>query len=151
MPSLQAVKDMLSKPVKAGGRRPNRVPIYGQVSSDLITPSAAYLKVSAHSGSPYSFLFESAATEQVGRFSFVGAGPRKVLKTGVGFGEAVDPLPALERELAEYVVADVPELKLPPLTGGAIGYVGYDCVRYWEPKTARDVKDVLQVRLYTFG
>jgi anthranilate synthase component 1 len=31
------------------------------------------------------------------------------------------------------------------MTGGAIGYVGYDCVRYFEPKTARDMKDVLGV------
>lgn len=36
-------------------------------------------------------------------------------------------------------------MKLPPLTGGAIGYVGYDCVRYFEPKTARPMKDVLKV------
>lgn len=36
-------------------------------------------------------------------------------------------------------------MKLPPLTGGAIGYVGYDCVRYFEPKTKRDMKDVLKV------
>lgn len=34
---------------------------------------------------------------------------------------------------------------LPPLTGGAIGYVGYDCVRYFEPRTARPMKDVLKV------
>ena len=121
------------------------VPLYGQISSDLITPSAAYLKVQARSRSQYTFLFESAATERVGRYSFVGAGPRKILQTGPGFGEAVDPLPQLEAELARYVVADLPELKLPPLFGGAVGYVGYDCVRYFEPKTARDLKDVLQI------
>ena len=34
---------------------------------------------------------------------------------------------------------------MPPLAGGAIGYIGYDCVRYFEPKTARPMKDVLQV------
>lgn len=34
---------------------------------------------------------------------------------------------------------------MPPLTGGAIGYVGYDCVKYFEPKTARPLKDVLKV------
>lgn len=135
----------MSKPPKAGAKKPNLIPLYGQISSDLITPSAAYLKVSAHSKSSYSFLFESAATERVGRYSFVGANPRKILQTGPGYGEEVDPLPALEKELAEYVVADLPELKLPPLTGGAIGYVGYDCVRYFEPKTARPLKDVLQI------
>ncbi|KAI5863502.1 anthranilate synthase component 1 [Durotheca rogersii] len=143
LPSLDTVKTLLSKP-QAGPKKPNRVPLYGQISADLITPSAAYLKVSAHSKSDFSFLFESAATERVGRYSFVGAGPRKVLKTGEGHGESVDPLPGLEKELAEYVIAHVPDLNLPPLTGGAVGYVGYDCVRYFEPKTARPLKDVLK-------
>uniref|UniRef100_A0A8H7NDM7 Chorismate-utilising enzyme C-terminal domain-containing protein n=2 Tax=Clonostachys TaxID=110564 RepID=A0A8H7NDM7_BIOOC len=31
------------------------------------------------------------------------------------------------------------------MAGGAVGYVGYDCVRYFEPKTARPMKDVLKV------
>lgn len=56
-----------------------------------------------------------------------------------------DPLPILEAELAQYREAVIPGLTLPPLAGGAIGYVGYDCVRYFEPKTARKMKDVLQV------
>ncbi|KAI0385388.1 anthranilate synthase component 1 [Hypomontagnella monticulosa] len=144
LPSLDTVKDILSKPT-TGPKKPNLVPLYGQISADLITPSAAYLKVSAHSKSDFSFLFESAATERVGRYSFVGAGPRKILKTGEGHGESVDPLPALEKELSQHVVAEVPDLRLPPLTGGAVGYVGYDCVRYFEPKTARPMKDVLQI------
>lgn len=71
--------------------------------------------------------------------------PRKVIKTGPGHGPEADPLPLLERELAQHREAVVPGLVLPPLTGGAIGYVGYDCVRYFEPKTARPMIDVLQV------
>lgn len=71
--------------------------------------------------------------------------PRLVLKTGPGHGPEEDPLPALEKELSKYREAVIPGLNLPPLTGGAIGYVGYDCVRYFEPKTARPMKDVLQV------
>lgn len=126
-------------------RAPNLVPVFAKISSDLVTPSAAYLKISAHTKSDLSFLFESAATERVGRYSFVGAGPRKVLKTGEGHGEEVDPLPALDAELSKNRVAQVPGLDLPPLTGGAIGYVGYDCVRYFEPKTARPMRDVLKV------
>lgn len=39
----------------------------------------------------------------------------------------------------------MPGLTLPPLTGGAIGYVGYDCVKYFEPKTARPLKDILRI------
>jgi len=52
----------------------------------------------------------------------------------------------LAHELAKFRVAQVPGVKLPPLIGGAIGYVGYDCVRYFEPRTRReDLKDVVQV------
>jgi anthranilate synthase component 1 len=71
--------------------------------------------------------------------------PRKVLKTGPSHGPETDPLPLLERELSQFRVASIPSLHLPPLTGGAIGYVGYDCVRYFEPKVARPLKDVLQI------
>lgn len=71
--------------------------------------------------------------------------PRKIIKTGPGHGDAVDPLPKLDEELAKSRVAIVPGLHLPPMTGGAVGYVGYDCVRYFEPKTKRDMKDVLKV------
>lgn len=71
--------------------------------------------------------------------------PRKVLKIGAGHGPDSDPLPILEEELAQFRVATVPGLILPPLNGGAIGYVGYDCVKYFEPKTARPLKDVLGI------
>ncbi|CAI4217333.1 unnamed protein product [Parascedosporium putredinis] len=147
VPSLDTIRDFLAKPTPAGSKKPNLVPIYRQISSDLITPSAAYLKVSTHAqnDSEYSFLFESAATERVGRYSFVGAGPRKVITTGPGHGDETDPLPGLEAELAKYVVASVPGVQLPPMAGGAVGYVGYDCVRYFEPKTARPMKDVLKI------
>jgi len=143
-PSLETIQDILSKSANKP-HAPNLVPVFAQISAEFITPSAAYLKISAHSKSDHSFLFESAATEKVGRYSFVGAGPRKILKTGEGHGPQVDPLPALEEELSKSRVAHIPGLALPPLTGGAIGYVGYDCVRYFEPKTARPMKDVLKV------
>ncbi|KAK7751029.1 anthranilate synthase component 1 [Diatrype stigma] len=146
-PSLDTISALLATPQQPGAKQPNLVPLYGQIPSDLVTPSAAYLKIAAHAGpDSHSFLYESAATEQVGRYSFVGAGPRKVLATGPGQpGGAVDPLPALEAELARRTVADVPGLRLPPLTGGAIGYVGYDCVRYFEPRTARPLADPLGI------
>lgn len=123
---------------------PNLLPITALVPADLLTPTLAYLKLSENS--KLSFLFESAATtETIGRYSFVGADPRKVLKTGPGHGPECDPLPDLEKELSLFRTATVPGLILPPLTGGAIGYVGYDCVRYFEPKTARPLKDVVGV------
>ncbi|MCJ1407956.1 hypothetical protein MMC19_002027 [Ptychographa xylographoides] len=144
-PPLETVREVLSLS-RDSAKAPNIVPICASISADLLTPSAAYLKVSAKSKSKYSFLYESAATtETIGRYSFVGADPRKVIKTGPGHGPATDPLPILAEELSQYREATIPGLRLPPLTGGAIGYVGYDCVRYFEPRTARPMKDVLKV------
>jgi anthranilate synthase component 1 len=71
--------------------------------------------------------------------------PRKIIKTGPGHGLETDPLPLLSDELAQFREAIIPGLILPPMAGGAIGYVGYDCVRYFEPRTARPMKDVLKV------
>lgn len=68
-----------------------------------------------------------------------------MLKTGEGHGPETDPLPILDQELSKCRVADIPTLKLPPMTGGAVGYVGYDCVKYFEPKTRRPMKDILKV------
>lgn len=132
---------------------PNLIPLTASISSEFLTPAAIYLKVSAASSSPYNFLFESAATtETIGRYSFVGTDPRCILSSGPKHGLEADPLPRLEEELNKWRVADIPSLRLPPLTGGAIGYVGYDCVRYFEPKTAQNpLRDVLELPESWFG
>ncbi|KAL8893456.1 MAG: hypothetical protein Q9192_005243 [Flavoplaca navasiana] len=145
-PSLEAVQEILSGYQDTADNAPNLVPLCATISGALLTPSAAYLKLSNGSQSELSFLFESvAAAQTIGRHSFVGAHPRKVLKTGPGHGPEADPLPYLQEELSKSREAVVPGLDLPPLTGGAIGYVGYDCVRYFEPRTARPMKDILKV------
>lgn len=142
-PSLEEVSSILSKS-RSSPFPPNLVPLCAQIPADLFTPTQAYLKISE--GSKLSFLYESAATTgTIGRYSFVGANPLKVIKSGPGHGPEDDPLPRLEKELSQFRVATVPSLRLPPLTGGVIGYVGYDCVRYFEPKTARPMKDVLKL------
>ncbi|KAF1917190.1 anthranilate synthase-like protein component I [Ampelomyces quisqualis] len=145
-PSLDTIREVLAAAANSPNP-PNLVPVFSSIPAEFLTPSSIYLKVSAKSESKLGFLFESAATsETIGRYSFVGTDPRKVIKTGPGHGEETDPLPALEKELAKSRVATIPSIQLPPMTGGAVGYVGYDCVKYFEPKTRRDdVKDVLKV------
>ena len=71
--------------------------------------------------------------------------PRKIIQTGPGHGPETDPLPILSEELEQFREAAIPGLIMPPLAGGAIGYVGYDCVQYFEPRTARPMKDVVKV------
>ena len=69
----------------------NLVPVYRAVQADLETPVSAYLKVARP---PYSFLLESVeGGERLGRYSFIGTEPYKVVKTGPGqLGGEVDPL-----------------------------------------------------------
>ncbi|GAM84519.1 hypothetical protein ANO11243_025150 [Dothideomycetidae sp. 11243] len=144
-PSLEEARSIATK-AKDLPNAPNLIPLCASTSSEFLTPSSIYLKVSANTKSDHSFFFESAATtETIGRYSFIAAGPRKVLKTGPGHGPETDPMPLLDQELSQYRVAHIPGLRLPSMTGGAIGYVGYDCVKYFEPKTKRPMEDVLQV------
>nr|POE96417.1 anthranilate synthase component 1 [Quercus suber] len=144
-PPLDEVQSIVSAS-KDVQNPPTLIPVCASISSEFLTPSAIYLKIAAKAQSKLSFLFESAATtETIGRYSFIGADPRKTLLSGPQHGLEADPLPRLAEELAQYRVADIPSLRLPPLTGGAIGYVGYDCVKYFEPTTKRPLKDVLGV------
>ncbi|TKX24103.1 anthranilate synthase component 1 [Elsinoe australis] len=145
LPALEDVRDIVTAGRKLSDP-PNLVPLCASFPSEFLTPASIYLKVSAASKSDHSFLFESAATsETIGRYSFVGAAPRKVIKTGPGHGPEQDPMPLLDAELSQFRVASVPGLRLPEMTGGAVGYVGYDCVKYFEPKTKRPMEDILEV------
>ncbi|KAF5663537.1 anthranilate synthase component i [Fusarium heterosporum] len=127
--------------------QPTLLPVCASAPADLLTPSAIYLKLSSGATAEYSFLLESAtgSTETVGRYSFIGANPRKVLATGDGYEHSGDPLKILAAELSQDRVLDIPSLRLPALSGGAVGYVSYDCIKYFEPRTDRPLKDNLKI------
>ncbi|KAH8147501.1 uncharacterized protein LAJ45_08328 [Morchella importuna] len=145
-PDFATVYDFITKAKSQdGAQAPNIVPLFAQIPAEFLNPSSAYLKLSAKSKTKQSFLFESASSrETIGRYSFLGCDPRKVIKTGTGHGPEIDPLTELEKELNQYRVAKIPGTKLPPMSGGAIGYVAYDCVKYFEPRTTRPLKDILK-------
>jgi anthranilate synthase component I len=116
------------------------VPIYRQLLSDILTPVSAFCKIQE---GEWSFLFESVVGgEQISRYSFVGSGPflryqaydRKVqLQRGNQPPETFDhpdPLKKLEEILQDYRSPHVPGL--PRFSGGAVGYAGYDTIRYVE-------------------
>ena len=105
----------------------NLTPIYREVVADLETPVSAFLKIRK---GDYSFLLESVeGGEQIARYSFLGTAPFKVLVTDQ---DSDDPLIALEEELDK--IKYIPHSGLPPFTGGAIGYVGYEAVHHYEPR-----------------
>src|SRR5437879_708873 len=115
------------------------VPVYRQLVGDTLTPVSAFCKVQVEGP---SFLFESVVGgERLGRYSFLGSDPflnvlafdRKVIvERGQSTTEAnhPDPLRFLEELLAQYRAPHVPGL--PRFCGGAVGYAGYDTVRYVE-------------------
>ncbi|MBI2724097.1 MAG: anthranilate synthase component I [Chloroflexi bacterium] len=112
--------------VRAMAGRGNVVPVYREVIADLETPVSAYLKVAR---GEHSFLLESVeGGERIARYSFIGTEPYRVLRTGAeGDG---DPLIEIEAEMRRFRPVPVPGL--PRFHGGAVGYLAYECARYYE-------------------
>lgn len=93
--------------------------------ADLETPVSAFLKI--QQGKKNSFLLESVTGgEHQARYSFIGSDPYKVIVS-----DGKDPLLDIEGELEQFRVMPLPDL--PALTGGGIGFISYDCVKYFEP------------------
>jgi anthranilate synthase component 1 len=105
----------------------NLIPVRQTFIDDVQTPVSAFLKL-REQGKP-SFLLESADQGRVGRYSFIGFRPRKVLRWALGDGG--DPYALAAGELARFHAAPLPDL--PPFSGGAVGVFAYDLVRSVEP------------------
>jgi len=115
------------------------VPVYRRLMADSLTPVSAFHKLDS---GPCACLMESVVGgEKVGRYSFLTAdpfmqielrGPRITVvgPSGIEEFESSDPLSELQRRVESFKAVHLPEL--PPFTGGAIGYAGYDVVRYTE-------------------
>ena len=120
-PTLQEVEKLASQG--------NLVPVYREINADLETPVSAYLKIARP---PHSFLLESVeGGERIARYSFIGTEPMETIKTGPGqqYG-AVDPLVPIEAALSRCKLVDVPYLER--FNGGAVGYLSYESVNYFE-------------------
>jgi anthranilate synthase component 1 len=118
------------------------IPVFREFHADLETPVSAYLKISARFPTDHFLLESVEGGEKWARYSFIGFDPhlsfcadakgitvrqggetRNVPVTG-------DPLDALAAILKEIRYRPAPGL--PRLSGGAVGYIGYDYVRYLE-------------------
>ncbi|MEU7815713.1 anthranilate synthase component I [Pseudonocardia sp. NPDC049154] len=117
------------------------IPVTRRLLADDESPVGVYRKLAAPDGRarPGTFLFESAENGRSwSRWSFVGARSAASLTTVDGrirwTGEVPDHLPT-EGDVLEAVRGVVEELQseplpgMPPLTGGLVGYMGYDIVR----------------------
>jgi anthranilate synthase component 1 len=123
-------------------KRGNVIPLFAEFIADGETPVSAFKKLD---NGGYSFLFESTEKNDVsGRFSFVGIEPRiiiqsygrqiRVIERGTmqRFETATDPLDEIRKLMARYQFVSRPEL--PRFAGGAVGFLGYEAIHFFEPK-----------------
>ncbi|HWF74788.1 MAG TPA: anthranilate synthase component I [Solirubrobacteraceae bacterium] len=113
--------------VRVLAREHNLIPVRETFIDDCETPVSAFLKL--REDGP-AFLLESAEQGRVGRYSFIGFRPRKVLRWSLG--DPGDPYALAAAELDRYRPAPLGG-DLPPFSGGAVGVFAYDLVRSVEP------------------
>ena len=118
------------------------VPVFREFHADLETPVSAYLKISARFPTDHFLLESVEGGEKWARYSFIGFDPHLRFRAdakGITVRQgsetrdvpvAGDPLDALAGILKEIRYRPAPGL--PRLSGGAVGYIGYDYVRYLE-------------------
>jgi len=116
------------------------IPVFREIIADLDTPLTVFAKVAGEEH--HAFLLESLeGGEKWGRYSFIGFDP---ILTFESFGERVeikrgdvverrqgDPLELLQEVLESFKVGQDNDF-LPRFYGGAVGYLGYDMVRFME-------------------
>ena len=119
----------------------NLIPVSTELISDAETPISAFQKLDRGG---HTFMLESAEnSDEGGRYSFVGTDPRILFQargcdvTVTEYGEARefraegDPLHELQKLMARFQPVAMPGL--PRFAGGAVGYMSYDMVRFFEP------------------
>jgi anthranilate synthase component 1 len=115
------------------------VPVWREVLADTQTPVAAFLRLDPQ---PNAFLLESVeGGERWARYSFIGGDAFAIVRARDGRVD-VEGDPPVRPESGERPLAYVRRLLeacqaprfegLPPLHGGAVGFLGYDCVRELE-------------------
>ena len=120
-----------------------RIPIVRELPADLETPISVYLKLA---GNGPSFLLESVTGgEHVARYSFLGTDLREAFILNADQWElhspqGIDLLPLQENQTPLQVLRDHLDLSanfkipgLPRFSGGLVGYLGFESVRYFEP------------------
>jgi anthranilate synthase component I len=142
-PSLEEFKQK----AKSG----NLIPVYKEILADLDTPVSAYMKIR---GGEYSFLLESIeGGEKWARYCFLGCDPSIVIITKgrtltlIENGkrkerqiESGSPLSAIKEILARY--QPMHSSGLPRFSGGAVGFVSYDMVRFFEDLPEQTLNDL---------
>ena len=125
---------------EAFAQRGNLIPVYREILADIETPVSVLRKLQQKD---HVYLLESVeGGEKWGRYSFIGTdagvvfkvrGPNVIIEEKGRLSTREhkgDPLNAMRELLGRYKPVATPGL--PRFFGGAVGYLGYDMVRYFE-------------------
>ncbi|MBI5327990.1 MAG: anthranilate synthase component I [Deltaproteobacteria bacterium] len=129
-------------------KKGNLIPVFREIMADMETPVAAFKNIDK--GGP-AFLFESVeGGEKWGRYSLLGVEPKVIFKSKGEHIEIIangkkskrkgDPISVLKEILSEYKPVITEEL--PRFYGGAVGYIGYDMVRFFEDLPDKASSDI---------
>lgn len=136
---------------QARSQQGNLVPVWMELAADYETPLSAFQKID---DGRHGFLLESAElTQHSGRYSLLGSSPRLIF-TARGKDIEIedrgqirkltaesDPMRDLENIMAEFKPVGPPPA--PVFHGGAVGYLSYDMVRFFEPTLSPPPPDEL--------
>ena len=138
-PSIEEVKKI------AENKEYKIIPVSTEILSDIRTPVET-LKI-LMGVSKHSYLLESAADNELwGRYTFLGYDPKLEItcldgkmKIGENVFETKNPQEKIREVLKDYKSPKIE--KLPPFTGGLVGYFAYDYIKYAEPSLRLDAED----------
>lgn len=125
---------------KKNNKKADIFPVVSKMPADLLTPLGAYLKLAKNS--EYSYLFESVeGGENLARYSFIGANPEFIAKENDGKTEILknDKTETSELPIIEFLKTELNQKKireisdLPSFIGGAVGFLDFSIVEYFEP------------------
>jgi anthranilate synthase component I len=137
-------------------RTGNLIPVYREFLADMETPVTAFRKLD---GPYHSFLLESVeGGEKWGRYSFIGIGPSIIFRSRGQFveikqlgrtifeGQVDDPIEKLREFMGRYRAVELEDM--PRFFGGAVGYMGYDMVRFMERLPEKGGDDPMVYDMY---
>jgi len=128
----------------------NLIPVYKEIKADFETPISIFLKLKA------KFLLESVERgSNVGRYSIIAVGKKTEIRLHgrkVRFLEFRDdiqisdevyvlqnPMIKIREYFEKFKVSE--DGNLPPFYGGAIGYLGYETIQYYENIPIKQTED----------
>ena len=128
---------------KEKAKEADLIPVCRELAADLDTPVSLFLRLGQK---PPTFLLESVERgENLGRYTFMGLGHSQVLESKgnhisvrnegvppeeITLDEDRDPLHLIQDILKKRRTVSIPGM--PPFCGGAVGYMSYDVVNFFE-------------------